>query len=633
MKTTFPAVVVLTAATAISTHADDRTEDLEQITVTASRSAVALDDTGSSVTVISREEITRRGARTLADLLRDVPGMAVNQQGGFGTLAQVRMRGAEANQVLVLIDGVEANDIAQGNEFNFAHFTTAGIERVEIVRGPQSALWGSDALAGVINIITRPETGAGSTRQASLESGSFGTASAGLDIREQFERGALTFGASRSTTDGTNIARTGDEEDGYQNTTAQIGGRYSFTDNLEVRGLFRHTDSRVDFDSIDFVTTGLPIDAPNVTDSTQQYAKLQLDARLSERVSQRMAVHATTTDNTNRTSSPVDDVTRSDRVSVQAQTDIDFDRQHLALVAEYERDGFEQRGQATAFGDPNKDLDVDRLSLAGEWRFDGDAVDVSASFRHEQNSEFDDANTWRLTSRVSLTDQTSAFASWGRSIKNPTFTERFGFFDTFTGNPDLEPEHSRAWELGLRYTAGDTVAASASYFRSRLVDEINGFVFDPASGGFTAANRDGESRREGAEFDLRWQATRVVALDANYTWIDASEPTTGGEIPEVRRPEHIASLRAHFALDRLDINVGANYNGSQFDNYFPPFPAAQQRVTLPAYTLVDANVRYALTDSIVIKARAENVLDETYEDVYGFRGAGFAAFAGVEISW
>ena len=148
--------------------------DLETITVSAT--PVLVDDAGSSVTVITREQIEAQNA-SIQSLLRTVPGFAVSQQGSIGAVTQVRVRGAEANQVLVLIDGIEANDLAQGSEFDFSQISLADVERIEIVRGPQSALWGSDAMAGVVHIITRPSEIRNSI-STFIEAGSFSTARA-----------------------------------------------------------------------------------------------------------------------------------------------------------------------------------------------------------------------------------------------------------------------------------------------------------------------------------------------------------------------------------------------------------------------------------------------------------------------
>ncbi len=629
----FPATALLLSA-AIPVHADlAQTDDdpIENVIVTASRTPTDIAAVGSSVSIITGDEIRQRGAVTLAELLRDLPGLSVNQAGPRGALAQVRMRGGEANHLLVLIDGVEANDLAQGNEFNFTHLLTSGIERVEVVRGPQSALWGSDALAGVINVITVPNTESRSAT-ATLEGGSFGTASAAVSIDGGRGGNVWSIGANHISADGTNVSRIGTEEDGYENSTLRASGRFAISDNANISAMVRYTDTSSDFDGTDFIATGLPTDADFVIDSRHAYARLAAELQPTTNINQKFELQYVDSDNTTRTDGPVDDITRGQRTLLSSQTDVEFGRQTLSLIAEYEEDEFEQRGRASFFGDPNKNHDLDRTSLATELRHDGETVNLSASFRHEKNSDFDDANTWRLTGLWRATERVGFFAAAGSSIKNPTFTERFGFFDTFIGNPDLKPEESRSAELGVRYLA-ENIQLSVSYFDARLEDEINGFVFDAVNGGFTAANADGESKRRGAELEGSWQATDALSLTASYTWLDATQPEGDEQLEEVRRPGDTAALRANYALPRLNINVGVTHSGEQIDTFFPPFPEPSQRVTLGAYTLIDASMQYSVSDRVMFRARIENALDETYEEVFGYRSPGFGAYAGVEFTF
>ena len=203
--------------------------DLETITVTASHTPVSIRDTASAITIITKEEIQRRNVSNISDLLRNVPGFSVNQQGSRGAVTQLRVRGSEANHVLVLIDGVRANDIAQGGQFNFAHLMSQGIEQIEIIRGPQSALWGADALAGVVNVITtrnnKPGRSENSTQDrvqekvfnANIELGSFDSNQWGLNIANGRGDSQFKVGLNGVNTDGTNISRQGDETDGYKN--------------------------------------------------------------------------------------------------------------------------------------------------------------------------------------------------------------------------------------------------------------------------------------------------------------------------------------------------------------------------------------------------------------------------------
>ncbi|MEJ6593468.1 MAG: TonB-dependent receptor plug domain-containing protein, partial [SAR86 cluster bacterium] len=180
-------------------------QTMTTITVTASRTPISIDETASAISILSKQEIQQRNANSIADLLREIPGFAVSQQGSRGAVTQIRVRGAEANQVLVLIDGIEANDVSQGSEFNFAHLNTDQIERIEIVRGPQSALWGSDALAGVINIITIPRVDSGTHHRLSLDSaiGAFNSQTIGANYLFSEPQYQFSLGINDYRTDGT----------------------------------------------------------------------------------------------------------------------------------------------------------------------------------------------------------------------------------------------------------------------------------------------------------------------------------------------------------------------------------------------------------------------------------------------
>ncbi len=608
--------------------------DFETITVTASRTPTSIDNVGSSITVITREDILRRNASTLAELLRDVPGLAVSQQGGTGTFAQVRARGAEANQILVLIDGIEANDIAQGSEFNFAQLAASDIEAIEIIRGPQSALWGSDALAGVINVITEPGRLSVGTTSFHAEGGQKNSVRVGATIGRNLGDVTLTGGISHLRTTGSNIARSGDESDGYGNTTVRLSTVMPLTDTSRVTLSLRQTNTLTDFDDVDFLTTGLPIDAPNETQSRQRYGKASLSIQLNDNVEQIIALTHSGARHVNRTSAPISDTTGGSKDSLHAQTNFSFGSETVSVVFEHEVDSYSQRSETTPFGDPNKDLGARTSSVAAEYRHDGEIIDTSVSLRRDVNSEFASATSWRLTGLYHLTPSTAVFASAGQGIKNPTFTERFGFFDTFVGNPALRPEYAKAIEAGIRQSFADYgLTLSASVYRSRLSDEINSFVYDSVQGAFTASNTEGESRRSGAEFEAQFRPTDQLSLLAHYTRLHASEPGAGAPVDEVRRAGNIYGVRINYAWSTAHVSIGIKHNGHQFDDFFPPYPPYQERVRLGGYTLVDVEGQYPLSRQVTLTARIENALDSRYEEVYGFASAGFTAFAGVRVHW
>ncbi len=615
----------------IQAYGDDQW--LETITVTASRTPLELRDTGSSVSIITGDEIRARNVTNLGELLREIPGMAVSQQGSQGALTQVRVRGAEANQLLVLIDGVEVNDLSQGGEFNFTHLLTSQIERVEIVKGPQSALWGSDALAGVVNVITAPQNPSGTTLSGYIDAGSFSTIRTGFGMRSGKEKLQTSLSIDYVDTDGTNISRNGSEDDGYRNLTLNFSGEYEMTGNSSVSWLLRNTDSKTGFDSIDFFTTGLPVDAGFTTNSRQTYGNISL-AWQPGSVEQILTLARTDTENINRTDSPVRDITRGVRDQLRYQINYLKGSHILTALLEYEDEDYEQRGNVSFFGDPNRDLGTTSRNVAAEYRYDGSAIDFSLSARYENNSDFDDSRSYRATLAWHLPgDVTDLYASVGQAVKNPTFTERFGFFDTFFGNPDLKPEKSRGMEIGLRQSfLNDDLTMDATWFSTRLEDEINGFVFDPVAGGFTAENVTGRSDREGLEVSVHYRLSETIRITSGWTWLKARQPDpAGGKSTEVRRPEHSASLNLDYQGRKTGLNLGMIYTGNQKDDFFPPFPPFQERVTLDGFTLVNLAATYRLTGSTTLTLRLSNLFDKRYEEVYGYASPGFSVSAGVRV--
>lgn len=620
--------------TASSQTASSQT--MTTITVTASRTPISIDETASAISILSKQEIQQRNANSIADLLREIPGFAVSQQGSRGAVTQIRVRGAEANQVLVLIDGIEANDVSQGSEFNFAHLNADQIERIEIVRGPQSALWGSDALAGVINIITIPRVDSGTHHRLSLDSaiGAFNSQTIGAHYLFSEPQYQFSLGINDYRTDGTNISRQGNEDDGYENTTIAMNGKYLTDNDLQLGFSYRQTNSSSAFDDIDYAVTGLPVDADFRTDAKQTYSMASAAFSLLDgRLKQSLSLSRSDSDNTNLTGQISPDISRGTRDRVMSQTDLFLGPHTLTFIAEHETEDYAQRGTASFFGDPNKDLTTRNRALAAEYRLNGDDLELSLSARHENNSEFQNALSWRTTAAWHANDTTTLFASVGDATKNPTFTERFGFFDAFRGNPALKPEQARSWELGLRQLIpAQEILISASWFHSSLTDEINGFVYDSVSAAFTASNNLTQSARQGLELDLNWHITEHMKLRGSYTYLDAVEDANGPDPQdEIRRPRHHFAVNGNYAWQHSNLNVAVIHTGSQLDNFFPPVPPFQIRVNLRRYTLVNIALNHDVSDQIQLRLRLDNALAADYEEVFGFRAPGRAASAGIHF--
>lgn len=631
-------------ATLAVAQADPATgPSVETIIVRAARVPLPADRTGSSVTVIARGDIDEQQATFASDLLREVPGLAVTRAGGFGSQTQVRIWGAEANHALVMIDGVEANDLAGNDEFSFEHLTTFDIDRIEVIRGPQSALWGSDALAGVINVITRQPREPFES-DGYVEGGSLGTWSGG--VRVAGRRGAFAGALSGSLlrTGGANIARTGSEKDGYDNATVNLSTAWDPAAAVHLDFAVRHTNARADFDGFSF-DTGLPADSPDFSRTSFNY--LRTGGRLALAAGRwTHDLHFTWTDSSTDTTTTYDRSAQAgDRYGLHYQTSYRFagDSEEsadslLTFALDHRLEEFRQRGTATAFGDPNQQQHQDVTGYVLEYLARPlPALSFSVGGRYDRNSAFDEVFTYRGTASYALTATGSRLhASYGTGQKAPTFVERFGFFpDQFAGNAALKPERSRGVDAGIELRlARNHLKADVTYFRASLHDEINGFAF--SSGGTlpTAVNESGVSHRQGVQFSVNAALPADYSLAASYTYSDATQPG-GGDQREVRRPLHSASLVLNGAWlnQRLDGNLNVTYNGDRQDDYFPPFPPYQERVTLRAYALANVALTGRLTRQVSVYGRILNLFDKSYEEIYGFNSPGRTAVVGVRVSF
>lgn len=611
----------------------DTNAEIEEVLVSASLMPITASRSANAVTVIDRAQLRNRATVSLSNILRDVPGFSVSQVGVLGSQTQIRVRGAEANHLLVTIDGVEANDPSQGDEFSWGTLTASDIERIEIIRGPQSSLRGSDAVAGVVNIITR--SAEKSSVGLFLESGSWATHHSGFNIGHKQGDFDIRFGLSHIESAGDNIARTGDENDGYRNTTYNIRSGLKLSDQMDISFAARESDGMNQFDA-DNDFDGLIEDQDRASEFENSTMRFQGDYSSKDGTWQhKVLISQSKSDNTAFADKAKGNVTASTKDQIQYIGSFTWDQgaQNIAALVEREEEDWMQRGEITwGVYDPNQDRERDTDSVAVEYRTDiNDHLTLAASARHDDNSEFDSAKTYRAEAIYQLTEAIRLRGAVGTAVKNPTFTERFGFYTNFIGNPNLIPEESTSWELGAdQLIMGGALTLSLTIFEAKLENEIDGFVYDPATFAYTSNNINGTSERKGAELSAVGNISESMSLSAAYTYTDS---TGDDAVREVRRPRHIASLNLGWqAAHNLHLNTNIQFTGEQTDVYFPPFPEPSQVVALSNHTLVNINLNYSATEKFEMYLKLENALNENYEEVFGYQTLGFGATLGLRYS-
>ena len=607
--------------------------DMENILVSASLLPITSKRSANAITIIGSDQIKNRAVVSVSDLLRDVAGLAVSRSGVQGSQTQIRVRGGEANHLLVLIDGVEVNNPSQNDEFNWGNLVASDIERIEVIRGPQSSMLGSDAMAGVVNIITRSADQLLSTNIFS-EIGSFNTQNNGISIGLKDGAFDMRLGISDLQTDGDNISRSGSEKDGYENTNLNLKSRWRVSNQLNLTLAARQSDGINEFDA-DINFDSLIDDQDDLSKFLSSTKRLKADySSLDGHWQHQLSIARSTNENAEFNGNIPGTATYSNKDQQRLVSSLLWGElnHRLSFLVEREEEKFQQRGVINDYGifgiyDPNQKRSRDTDSMALEYRADiSDKLTVAASTRYDDNSEFNTGNTSRIEAIYQINDSLRMRSAYGTAIKNPTFTERFGFYTNFIGNPSLEPEQSSNWELGIdQQFLGGHSSISFTLFNSELENEIDGNFVDPVTFRYTSVNRAGLSKRQGMELTTLNQFNDAVSLNFSYTYTDAVESDGNYRyVDEVRRPRHTGSLNLSWQVkDTLHINTNAQHNGSQIDVVYP------ENVKLADYTLINLSANYKATQNLDIYIRFDNLFDESYEEVFSYQTLGFSANVGI----
>jgi vitamin B12 transporter len=644
-------LVVATPVASLKAQAGQDTTRLRDLVVTATRIPTPPEEVVSSVTILRGDDLRARGVHFVQDALREVPGAAVVQVGSYGGVSSLFLRGGESDYVKVLIDGVPVNQ--SGGAYNWANLSTDNIDRIEVLRGPGSVIYGSDAVSGVVQIFTRHGTGKTSL-ESSAEAGTFGTLNGRMAVQGSERWLGFTAGASRFTTDGTFPFN-----NDYGNTVLSGAVTATPDPSSDASLSARYSDNRYHF----------PTDAAGVlADSNQSTGERALSLggefgrRLGGRYRLRLSAGGSRTDGDfeDRPDNPEDTLgfgfashreSRAQRATVDARMDaLVSSSLTLTTGVQLEHETERQQGETTSnFGGvaTTPDTPFDRARTTVGYYTQG-VLDLRSGLALNLNARVDDNDAFGtfVTYRAGAAYRIghSRFrASLGRAFKAPTFCEQFCDAPFVVGDSSLSPERSTSWEVGVEQGfAVGRLTLWATYFNQRFSDMI---VYDGGVPLGASTYRNGaRARARGLEAGITSVLGGGIQASASYTYLrtratdDAGMPSAGfaaGQ-PLIRRPEHSAelALRARI-LERASLGWTLLYTGRREDVDFNQFPS--RRVELPSYVLVDVGGEVELLPAagsgpgVAGVVRVENLFNARYDQVVGFSGRRRGVFGGIRV--
>ena len=632
----FPAVAEITDQQAPAPDVAGRAgaTALADVIVTANRSAQPIERVGASVTVLTQAAIEARQTPAVAELLAQTPGVSFTRNGGVGTSTGVNIRGAESQHTVVLIDGVKLNDPSstQGG-FNFGNLLVGDTARIEVLRGAQSTLWGSQAIGGVVNIVTAEPTEA---LQGSLdaEAGARGTTYFRGGIGGANDRLSWRLAASRYDTDGFSAFASGKEEDGYTNTGLSGRLNLKITDavSLDLRSVW--SNGQNDFDAFNGDSREY-----GKTKELVGYAGLNFDL-LDGRFRNRIGYAYTDTNRLNynpaTTAQPLTfDAAGENRRWEYQGTFAVTEALNTTFGIESERSEMRTRSPSAfnlnpAFARGQADLDSAYAQV--QWTV-LDGLTLTGGLRYDDHAQYGDNLLGQVAAAWALNDgDTVVRASWGQGFRAPGLYELYSEY----GNLTLQPEEFDSWEVGVEQRLFDRAVVSATYFNRQADNEIryNG-CSTPSTDPLCTVNGVGrwgyyrnvqKTEAQGVELIGRVDVTERLNVSANYTWTDAksaSGATDGKRL--TRRPEHMANFAADYAWPvGLKTGVAVRYVGETFNN-------DANTVVVGEYTLVDIRASYPINEKLEVYGRVENAFDEDYQTVLNYGTAGRGVFGGVRV--
>ena len=597
---------------------------LDKIVVTPSRIEESSEATGSSVSVVSDKNFEKRNLFTAEGNLRDGTGVDIAESGGLGGATSIFLRGSSPGQTRVMMDGVKLYDPSSTDaSYDFAHLSVDNVERVEILRGPQSSLYGSDAMGGVINIITKKGTGRPKVSFIT-EGGSYYTSREALELNG--ENNGLHFALAASRLDSRGFSKAKEknnnpEDDGYQNTNASLRLDYDIIPDLTLGLISHYLHARTETDDYD-INLDRPVDDPNrINWDDEGFSSLFLDQKISDFYRHKLQLSYTR--NYRRGKDDTDEYERDWYQGETYQLDwqselrpLDFDK--VVLGANYLR----EEADSYYFHNIWLETDTPKSTSNIKGAFIENKLNIvenlflNAVYRIDDHSHFKGHDTYKfdVSYLIDKTD-TRIKGLFGTGYKSPSLYQlsapsMWGFP---SGNPNLKPEESESYEIGIEQGIFKRIiSADVTYFHTNF-DNLIDFVF---GSGYINLSK---AMAQGIETNLKYRKDNLTSK-LSYTWLDTQNKDTGDEL--LKRAKNKVNLEFNWGVPKWDLNFQLRYVGHRMD---------YKNKVLKPYLLADTSFTYKINNNFSIFGRIENLFNEKYEETKDYQTAGFSIYSGLKL--
>jgi vitamin B12 transporter len=633
MKGLNVSIVALVSALAVPAQAQEI--ELDEIVVTAVKAVIERFRTGVSVSVVSPEEDNVLDAAQITETLSRLPGVSVSNQGPLGSPAKMRIRGADQRYIAVFVDGIRVTDpTSVQTEYDFGTLPSAGIGRIEVLRGSQSALWGGSAVGGVVNISTPRPTEDGTNQTAWAEAGSYNTRSLSYGLTHKADALETTLNLSHFKTDGFSAASAGTESDGAETNRISATLRYHVNGSLALGGAVFRQKTTSEFDGYALIRyDGVTYIDPDLTDAstsgyffvdlpnTKKSAETGMRAFAEVSLGNTEHVFDVTSYAIGRDISDENGIGKFDgqrtTFSWQATTEL-----NKVLTLVYGMDTMQEKAKYSNLPGGVADTRISGAFAQALWAVNG-RLDVSATARMDDHSSFGNFETGRLSVAYRPDDMTTLRGAIATGFRAPSIDELFGDYRTtqfFIGNPALTPEKSLSYELGLEREFGNGTVVSATLFRLNVENQIQYQYATPLS---TVVNIPGTSVRQGLELATEMPLGDRANLELAYSYTDAQRQTSA-RIGLVPRHELTLSLQGDLT-DRISAGATIKHAADRLNDF--------ASAAMPDYTVVAVDASYQVSDTSEAYLRIENLFDKDYQTSEGYSTSGRAAFVGLRAKF